>query len=111
MSYKLLTDKEILEDIGKQLGITRSKKQIDTKSLIAKGGTNHETLSNFFNGNSDIRMTSFIRILRGLGELDKLEALFKNKEEYSPISSAKPLKKRIHKKEKSNSDLVWGDDQ
>jgi len=112
MSLKLFTDKEIIATLGERLDYIRRKKELPIKELAKRSGTNTDTLTRFFNGKSSISLTSFIRILRGIGELDTLEPLFKEEQEYSPISGTpKEPKKRIYKKSQTPKGVVWGEDR
>ncbi|MBN2965548.1 helix-turn-helix transcriptional regulator [Sulfurospirillum sp. T05] len=112
MSLKLFTDKEIIATLGERLDYIRREKEIPVKELAKRSGTNTDTLTRFFNGKSSISLTSFVRILRGLGELDALEPLFKQEQEYSPITGApQEPKKRIYKKHPTLKGVIWGEDR
>ncbi len=111
MSYKLKTDEEIMKDLASKLDLIRRMKEIKDEELVAKGGTNRVVLNKFRNGHGGISLKSFIRLLRGIGELDRLESLLKIPEQYSPAGKSRTIpKNRVRTKKNKNTDFIWGDD-
>lgn len=111
MAYTLLTDDEIVHDLGKKLDMLRRTKEVPISELLEKSGTNHNTYDRFINAKSGISLKNFIRLLRGIGALDKLEILLDVSQSYSPLQEQTTPKKRIRKKPVSNAAFTWGEDQ
>lgn len=109
MKYSLLSDIEIMNDLAVKIDLLRRKKFIKDEELAAHGGTSRAVLSQFRKGHSGISLRSFIRILRGINELDRLESCFSITEHYSPTGKAYTIpKKRI--RAKKGIDFRWGED-
>jgi len=72
MAYTVLTDEEILHDLAQKIDFMRRNKKIKDSEVAMRGGTNRVVLNNFRNGHGGISLKSFIRLLRGIGELDRL---------------------------------------
>lgn len=98
MSYQTMPDEQIIQQIANSLDKKRRKKEIASVSLAKKGGHGVQTYSNFINQGKDIRLSTFIQILRGLGELDKLEEMLEDKEVFSPTGKKASIPKRIRTK-------------
>ena len=111
MAYAHLTDDEIVHDLGKKLDMLRRTKEVSIGELLEKSGTNHNTYDRFINAKSGISLKNFIRLLRGIGALDKLEALLEASQTYSPLQEQTTPKKRIRKKLVSNTAFTWGEDK
>ena len=112
MSYELMTDEEILKDMAEKLDLIRRTKHIKDTELAARGGTNRTVLKNFRGGKGGISLTSFIRLIRGLDELDRLENLLSMPEAYSPSGKGPSVpEKRVRSPKKAPSPFKWGDEQ
>jgi len=98
MSYQTMSDEQIIQQIANSLDKKRRKKGIASVSLAQKGGHGVQTYSNFINQGKDIRLSTFIQILRGLGELDKLEEMLEDKEVFSPTGKKASIPRRIRTK-------------
>jgi len=112
MSYELMTDDEIIHDLAVQFDLLRRSKKIKDSDLVLKGGTNRVVLNKFRNAQGGINLKTFIRLMRGLGELERLEALLENQEYYSPsgkVSDVPP--KRVRDRKTEESGFSWGDDE
>ncbi|MDN4502829.1 hypothetical protein QX776_10460 [Alteromonadaceae bacterium BrNp21-10] len=111
MNFELLTDEQILHAMGEQFESLRLQKQIPDKDIQDKGGIGKDAIDKLRNQRGNITLISLIRILRGLGELERLEKLLSSNTEYSPSKQQKPLKKRIFKKSaKASTEFKWGDE-
>ena len=94
MNFNLLTDEDILKELGKNYEELRLRKKLSDEDVMKKGGTNKDAIQRFKNG-SNINLSNFVKILRGLGELDNLEKLIHVEDEFSVIKSKKkPLPRR-----------------
>ena len=111
MRFSLMSDDEILIEIASRMDRKRRENERDDKELVEKSGTNISTIKRFRANKGSISLTSFIRILRGLGELDSLNSLLESTQTFSPAQQVKkPLKKRIYKKQSKPSNFNWGDE-
>lgn len=111
MSYKLKTDDEILRDLAVKLDLIRRSKKIKDAELVSRGGTNEVVLNKFRSGSGGINLKTFIRFLRGIDELERLESLLALKQDYSPTGQKQAIpKRRVRDKKKEDTNFVWGDD-
>ncbi|MDA3948627.1 MAG: hypothetical protein PF508_05310 [Spirochaeta sp.] len=112
MAYTLLTDDEILADLAAKLDHLRRSKKLKDEELVAKGGTSRFVLKKFRTGTGGITLKSFVRLLRGLGELDRLEALLQLPDRYSPSGRHDTIPaQRVRDKKTEDTDFRWGDDR
>ena len=112
MDYKLLTDDEIMQDLAEKFDLLRRSKEIKDETLAAKGGTNRMQISRFRNGQGGISLKTFIRILRGMDELDRLEDLLKVDMDYHPSGKASSIpRKRVRNSVSDASAFTWGEDK
>ena len=112
MSYSLLTDDEILTDLAGKLDHIRRAKGLKDEELVAKGGTSRFILKKFRSGSGGITLKSFVRLLRGLGELDSLESLLKPPGGYSPTGKQRDIPaQRVRDRKGKESGFVWGEDR
>ena len=112
MSYSLKSDDEIMQDLADKIDLLRRYKNIKDTELVARGGTNRVALNNFRNGHGGISLRSFIRILRGLGELDRLETCLTIPQEYSPTGKKNKIpEKRVRNRKSGKKEFVWGEDK
>ncbi len=112
MSYELKTDDEILQDLAKKLDLLRRFKEIKDTDLVSRGGTNRVVLNKFRSAQGGISLKTFIRLLRGLGELNRLETLLKLPDQFSPTGKNRPIpEKRVRSKKTKNTGFTWGDDE
>lgn len=112
MSYNLMTDDDIIRDLAEQFEKLRIIKQIKETEIEKYCGISRRTLYNFRQGTTAITLKSFIRLLRGIGELDRLENLLVSSKEYSPVSGAeKELPKRVRNRGGLDKVFKWGDEE
>lgn len=97
MSYQEMSDEQILKEIASNIEKKRLRKKIRVTDLANKGGYSAQTYSNLINRNTDIKLSTLVQILRGLGELDKLENLFSIKEPFNPLTRQGATAVRIRK--------------
>ncbi len=106
-----MNDEQIIEFISTNLEKKRLAKGLKSEDLASKGGHGTQTYSNFINKNTNIKLETFIQILRGLGELDKFQACIEYSKPYSPMGNNKTLPKRIRQKNKQEKNRPkWGDE-
>ncbi|MCJ7666521.1 MAG: helix-turn-helix transcriptional regulator [Actinobacteria bacterium] len=82
-----MSDKAIVRDIGKRIRQMRLNKNISQKTLSEKIGIHRVTLSKIERG-QQISLLTLIQIMRGLGELQRLENIVLE-DIISPIQLAK----------------------
>lgn len=67
-----LTDETVLTELGKRVARTRLERNVSQASLATEAGVSKTTLERLERGGG-IQLESFIRILRALGQLDRLD--------------------------------------
>lgn len=110
MALHLQTDKQILERLGALFEEMRLQKGLQDSDVITNGGVTKDALNKFKKG-ENITSLNLIRIMRGIGVLDALEAVLRPIEDkplFSPVSPDRS-RKRIVKRAKKQ--MVWGDEQ
>src|SRR5690606_13503098 len=89
MSFEQLPDAEILAELARRVDYVRRSKRLTDQETATRAGLSRMTLSAFRNEHKDITLRSFIKLLRGLGELERLERLLPPAEPtYSPANQA-----------------------
>ena len=112
MSYDLKTDDEIISDLADKFDLLRRSKKIKDVDLVSMGGTNRVVLNKFRNAQGGISLKTFIRLMRGLGELDRLESLLESQVHYSPTGKAADIPaKRVRDRKNVDEGFAWGDDE
>ncbi|HSS33951.1 MAG TPA: helix-turn-helix domain-containing protein [Solirubrobacterales bacterium] len=69
-----ITDEAVLAELGKRIARTRLERNLSQASLAAEAGVSKTTLERLERGGG-IQLESFIRILRALGQLDRLDVV------------------------------------
>jgi len=106
-----MTDEEILLDLAHRFDTVRKKKEIKDTDLVSRGGANGIAMSKFRSGDN-ITLKTFIRLVRGLGELDRLERLFSSIEDWSPTGAVDTApKRRVRDKRNAGKPFSWGDEK
>ncbi|MFP4303233.1 MAG: hypothetical protein ACLFPW_13615 [Spirochaetaceae bacterium] len=112
MSYKLQTDEEIMADLAGKIDLLRRHKGIKDEELAARGGTNRVAWNKFRKGDQGITLKTFIRLLRGLDELHRLESMLELPDQYSPTGKHRRIPaKRVRDKKEPESPFTWGEDR
>ena len=113
MDFNLLTDEEIIKELALRCDTIRLDKQLSEKDVSKKGGTTLDAIYRFKTG-KNISITNFIKILRGIGELDILDQILKENLPRSILNDkVTKRKKRVRKPsvKNKNGDFSWGDDE
>lgn len=117
MKFELMSDEQVLAELGRLFEGLRQYKQLQDTEIQSQGGVSRDAISKLRNNRGSITLTSLVKIMRGLGELGRLEALFKVPDEYRPSkdiegSDKNTVKgKRIHKiKAPRGTKIQWGDE-
>ena len=112
MSYRLQTDEQILADLASRLDLIRRFKQIKDNELVERGGTDRHILKKFRGGKGGITLKSFVRLLRGLDDLDRLESLLPIPDTYSPTGKERAIPdQRVRDRKRENGGFTWGEDR
>lgn len=70
-----LTNDEILGVVAQRLKASRLERNMTVEALSAKSGLNRNTIIDM-EGGKDVRLTTMLKYMRGLGKLGALEAAF-----------------------------------
>ncbi len=112
MQFSTLSDEAILYELADRIDLIRRKKGLSDHELIQKSGSNSSTLNRFRSHEGGISLINFIRLLRGLGELDGFDTLLEDDKSYSPAQQIiSKIPKRIRKSTRIASDFTWGEDK
>lgn len=107
-----MTDEDIIRNLAEKVDSLRIASRLKDSDMEAKAGISRKTLYNFRQGSTGISLKNFIKILRALGELDRLERLFPESDSFSPLAgkSAADQPKRVRDRDGSAGDFKWGDE-
>lgn len=111
MNFELMTDRDIVLALGRQYDQLRKHKQLQDKDILAASGTSSSVLAKFRGGKGNITLETFVKLMRAVGELDKLEPLLAIPEQYSPTQQKSVLPKRVRKPKNVKSKFTWGNDK
>jgi transcriptional regulator with XRE-family HTH domain len=73
--FEQQSDAQILAELAERVDYLRRSKGYTDQETAARGGLGVRTLVAFRTSHKDITLSTFVRLLRGLGELNRLEAL------------------------------------
>lgn len=110
--FSLFNDEDIIRALGKKYEKLRIEKELSDEDVSVMGGVSKDAIYRMKRG-ENISLVNFIKILRGLSELDALENVIKEVEDLNirDIYLKKKVKKRIFKKTKGkDTDFKWGDE-
>jgi len=112
MAFELMTDHEIVKSLGKMFDQLRIHKRLQDKDILSASGTSSSVLAKFRSGKGNITLETFVKLMRAVNELDKLESLLLLPDVYSPTAKKGKTQKRVIKPTiKSESNFVWGEDK
>lgn len=112
MMFSLYNDEEIIKELARRYEKMRIYKELSDEDVSQNGGVSKDAIYRMKRG-ENISLTNFIRILRGLSELDALDNTIREVQELSleDMFYKKKVKKRIFKKTKGkDTDFKWGDE-
>lgn len=111
MDYNLINDEDIIRDLAKRIDRIRIEHHLKETEIEKTTGINRKTLYNFKQG-AGISLKNFIQLLRAMGELERLEWMFPESKNFSPLAADKAEPpRRVRDKEKSDGDFKWGDEK
>jgi pyruvate/2-oxoglutarate/acetoin dehydrogenase E1 component len=99
-AFRFLSDSEIYDALGKAFDAARIANDVPDKTVLAQGNVSSDALNKFRQNKGGITLVNFIKLMRGIGELDKIEAIFADVE--------KTQRQRIRKSDKPKK-IQWGD--
>jgi len=111
MDYNIVSDEDIIRDLAEKYEKIRIEKRLKDTEVAEKAGISRQLLSDFRNGKRSISLKSFIRLLRGIDELDSFQKNLKSSEELSIFSgpdNGQP--KRIRDRQNKPGAFKWGDE-
>ncbi len=111
--YSMMSDEDIILDIAERIDALRIRKRLKDSEVQSAGGVSRQLISDFRNGKRSISLKSLIRILRGIGEVDRLQNLFDESSEYSPLApSGGEQVRRVRDRERERPERAfkWGDE-
>lgn len=112
MSYSSMSDEDVFKDIANKIENLRLEKKIKETDLEQISGISRKTLYNFKHGITGFSLKNFIRLLRAMDEIDRLQHLFSDKEDYSPRESKKvKIAQRVRDKKIKENSFKWGDEE
>ena len=97
MIFVLLSDKEVIIEIGNRIKTIRLSKNISQQRLADSIGCHRSTIQDIEKGKS-ITLTTFIAIIRELGMLNKLDLFIPDSLPISPKERFHNQKKDIRKR-------------
>jgi transcriptional regulator with XRE-family HTH domain len=109
-----LTDNVVLAEMGKRLARTRLSRNISQADLASEAGVAKTTVERLERGGG-IQLESLIRILRALGDLDRLDVVI-SEPLPSPIEllenrGRQRLRAREGREPKPRDSWTWGDQE
>ncbi len=113
MNFNLHTDKDVIRELGYRYEKIRLKNGLSDENVSKKGGATIAAIQRLKSG-ENINLVNFIKILRGLGEINRLDKLLVIEEDFSIRETIKKTTpKRVFKNKKSDvyNDFVWGEDK
>lgn len=114
MNYDTLSNEEVLRDLCNKFNTLRVTKKYKYSEISENSGVGTTVISNFINNNSNITLNTFIRLLRGIDELDQLERLMQIKTQYKPSENVQTLPKRVTDDKSTNNspkEIIWEEDK
>lgn len=110
MRFSLLSDAAAQIELGKRIDIKRRENSLSIENLSEKSGVSISTISRMIDTTSSPSLLNFIKVLRALGEIDKLNTLLEPDTTFRPSTGVvTEPKKRIFKSKKATP-IQWGDE-
>ncbi len=107
-----MADEDIIRDLAARVEKIRIEHQLKETELEESSGISRKTFYNFKQGSTGTSLKSFIRLLRALGEAERLKLMFPESEVYSPMGNSEDdLPKRVRDKQKRDGEFHWGDEE
>ena len=72
---KQLTDEGVLRELGSRLAAARLARNLTQAALAEEAGVSKRTLERLESGEVVARLSAFVRVIRALGLIDRLDAL------------------------------------
>lgn len=88
MTWRRKTDHAILQEFGERIKAARVQSNYTQAQLAEKAGVSRRTLQLFENGEGG-NFTTFIQLIRALGQIDQLAQLLESNDQISPLELLK----------------------
>ena len=112
MDYSKCDEDAILSDLAAKFDRIRLEKRLKDEDIERIGGVSRQLISSFRNGKRNISLRSFIRLLKGINEIERLQTLFPDADSYSPrMETPKEPRKRVRDKHEPSKPFQWGDEK
>ena len=111
MDFDMMTDHDVVVELGKKYDLLRRHKQLQDKEILSSSGTSSAVLAKFRSGKGNITLETFVKLMRAVGELQTLDKLLTVPNNYSPTADNFELPERIHKPKQTKPKFSWGEDQ
>jgi transcriptional regulator with XRE-family HTH domain len=111
-----MADGLILGEVGSRLAGARVERRLTQAELAAEAGVSKRTVERLESGEVGARLTAFVRVLRALGALERLDALVPE-QEASPLEQLKlrgKIRKRVSRRGRAaggSKPWRWGDEK
>ena len=110
MRFTLLPDDQVQRELGKQIDYKRREHQLSIEELAQKSGVSISTINRMIDGSNSPSLLNFIKILRVLGELDRMGLLLEPNDTFRPSESKITAPKKRIFKSKKTTPITWGDE-
>lgn len=112
MNFNLYTDKDVIKELGSRYEKIRLQNKLSDEDVSKKGGVTIAAIQRLKSG-ENINLVNFIKILRGLGKINRLDKLLVIEDDFSIKETIKKsTPKRVFKSKKNDDDnFVWGEDK
>jgi len=114
---KNMTDERLLRVIGERLSRARIERELTQKELADEAGLGVRTIQRLEKGEAAIQLNGFLRVLRVLGLVDRLEALLPE-DKMTPMEELRfegKRRQRVRSKQTTVSEdqgpWKWGDEE
>lgn len=110
MDYSVMSDEDIIRDLAEQVEKLRIAHHLKETEIEERAGVSRKTLYNFRQGKG-VSLKNFVRILRAIGEANRLQRIFPQAKSYSPVAAEESEQvKRVRGKQKPKGGFKWGDE-
>jgi len=110
MDYNVMTDEAVIRDLAEKVEKLRIIHRIKESEMEEAAGISRKTLYNFRQGRG-LSTKNLIRLLRAMGEADRLQGMFPETDSYSPLDGeGGDLPKRVRAKQKSGRNFQRSDE-
>lgn len=110
MRFTLISDEQVQSELGKRIDYKRREHQLSIEELAEKSGVSISTINRMIDNSSSPSLLNFIKVLRVLGELDRLGTLLEPSDTFRPSANKNIAPKKRIFKSKKITPIRWGDE-